>query len=796
MKKLLALFIIFGFTVSLEINAQCVGQAGQITWSYWHNLGFMPDSSELSVMEFFPNNPDGSRKIGTTSTPENFSDNMGALIRGFIMVPSTGTYRFNVTGDDRVRFYLSDGQNVNNAQLIARVPSYTAKYDHTDSPAQTSPFRTLLGGQYYYFELYHFEGTGGDRADLFWQKNTDPLTQWTIIDYTFLHDYACGQSCPERGTACDDGNPLTQNDQQDGFCNCAGELITTNNCVGERGRAEAYYFDNITGSYVENDLIDAPKFPLLPDRKEILKGAYGPLKRDFNAVNDYGSLVQGFLTVPITGSYEFNITGDDQTIFYLSSNDNIANKQSHQAATFWGVDYTEHNKWSFQNVGPINLEKGKYYYYEIRHKESGWRDHFNLYWKTPFHENRVWKRVSSHYLFDYNCELSCIAENTLCDDGNAFTNNDKYNANCECVGTPCSGPDCDDLAAKYVPFEECAPTNSVSTLEEFSWESCASGAANPNPSRSSMTKWIKYDFGKRYKFEDSHVWNYNVASQTDKGFKTVVIDYSQDGINWTQLGGNYSWPIASGSSDYGGFTGPNFNQNLARYVLVSAVNNWGDPACAGFSKLTIDGTLCDPKDTPCNDGDPLTTYDKFDDNCNCLGVDINCGSDTLQLDRLSLASGAYKAKMRMQTESLVPANNNISFTAGNSIVMLPGFKSENSAVFSANIEDCVRAAFLANEETNTVQGLSKQTLIDEETVGQKVKKVIFRVNEPNHVKLVLLNSKGEILVTLIDHNYENLGTQTKFIPTQKLAEGSYTIELQIGTETLKESFVVGNGDKK
>ena len=34
---------------------------------------------------------------------------------------------------------------------------------------------------------------------------------------------------------------------------------------------EAYYYDNIVGSYVENDLINAPKFPLLPDRKEKLR---------------------------------------------------------------------------------------------------------------------------------------------------------------------------------------------------------------------------------------------------------------------------------------------------------------------------------------------------------------------------------------------------------------------------------------------------------------------------------------------------------------------------------------------
>ncbi|SOE21392.1 F5/8 type C domain-containing protein [Spirosomataceae bacterium TFI 002] len=796
MKKLLLLSSLILLCAYSNTNAQCVGTAGQIKWSYWGDFGFTPDSLELSALENFPSRPDGSRKIGYTSTPENYADYMASFMRGFIKVPTTATYRFNVTGDDRVQFYLSNGQNINNLNLMARVPSYTGKYEHTDTTIQTSNFVTLTAGQYYYFELFHFEGTGGDRADLFWQKNTDPPTQWTVIDFNYLSEYACEQSCPERGTACDDGNPLTQNDQEDGFCNCVGKVPTTNNCIGERGKAEAYYFDNIPGSYVENDLLNAPKFPLLPDRKEVLKGAYGPLERSYSNINEYGSLVQGYLTVPVTGTYEFNLTGDDQTILYISSDESVANKQVHQAAALWGVNYTEHNRFSFQTIGPLTLEKGKYYYYEIRHKESGWRDHFNLHWKTPFHEKRGWKRIPSFYLYDYSCELSCIAQNTPCDDGNAFTNNDKYNGNCECVGTPCSGPDCDDSSARYSFLDECAPTNSVNTLEEFSWESCSAGAANPNPARGGLTKWVKYDFGKRYKFDGSRIWNYNVTGETDKGFKTVVVDYSQDGTTWTQLGGNYTWPIASGSSDYGGFNGPNFNQKLARYVLVSAVANWGDPSCAGFSKLTLDGTLCDPKDTPCDDKDPLTTYDKFDDNCNCRGVDINCGSDTLQLDQITLASGAYKAKMRLRTESLVPASNNISFSAGNSIVMLPGFKSENTAVFSAKIEDCIQAAFVANEKSNEIQDLGKKSLIDEETVNEKVKKVIFRVNEPSQVKLTLLNGKGETLVTILDHYFQNLGTQIKYIPTQRLADGTYTIELQIGNDTVKENFVVGDDGKK
>lgn len=798
MKTLLRLlFACILMSLPFKNQAQCIGQEGQVTWNYWLDfVGSYPDSLDLTANENFPSNPDGTRTIGSLQTPPNFTDYFASYIRGYIKVPTTETLRFNVTGDDHVSFALSTDQSAANATEIARLGGWTQANAHYDSTIQTSEFITLQANQYYYFELYHFEGGGGDNANVFWQKPTEVNDSiWTAIDFRYLYDYACAQNCPPRGTTCDDGDPSTQNDQQDGFCNCVGEKSSTNPCVGEREKVEAYYFDDIPGSYIENDLIDAPKFPLVPDRRELLKGAYGPLERYSN--DEYGTLVQGYLTVPVSGNYEFNITGDNQTFFYMSRNDSIEYKQNHQAIVIWGIDYTSHDASSFQDISPLYLEKGKFYYYEFRHKESSWRDHFNLFWKTPFHEFQQWKRVPSFYLYDYDCELSCIAENTPCDDGDPFTNNDQIDANCDCVGTPCSGPDCDDLGARYQILDEAAPTNNLNTLGSEPWESCGSGQTNPNPARASYNHWLQYDFGDRYKFQGSRVWNMNstIASELNKGLKTVVVDYSEDGVNWQSLGGIYNWPQASGSKDYAGFLGPNFNDNLARYILISAVDNWGSPSCYGFSKLTIDASLCNPKDTPCDDKDPLTTYDKFDDNCNCVGVDINCGSDTLDLAAsLSLTDGAYKAKKIVQAESQIPGSNNVAFTAGNSIVLMPGFKASTTTVFRADIADCIRTSFQENEE-RTVE-LQSRGLFEEETKDQTVKKIIFRVNQPAQVSLKILDSQGNTVVTLVEKYYEILGTKTKLLPTQKLAPGTYIVELAVGANVVKESFLVGPVDNK
>ena len=771
-----------------KANAQsCVGTPGQVKWSYWTGFNeYLPDSSELAALENFPSHPDGSQILSSLKAPANYTETFAAMIRGYIYVNQTATYKFNLTGDDRAIFYLSNGESPGNKRKRAEVTSYTEVTQHNKTASQTSQVIELIGGQNYYFEMYTFDGCCSDHTTLYWRKTTNADTTWRVIDFNNIKEYACEQTCPIRGTACNDGNANTTNDQQDGFCNCVGIAPTANACVGARGVVEAYYYDNITGSYVEPDLINAPKFPLLPDRREKLKGVSGPNFASY-AKDSYGSMVQGYLTVPLSGMYEFNLTGDDQTLFYLSKNDSIQYKQYHQTMVIFGVDETAHNTYSFQNTSPIFLEKGKYYYYEIRHKENGWRDHFNLYWKTPFHEFKTWKRVSDFYLYDYKCEISCVTNNTPCNDGNAFTKNDKFQ-NCECVGTPCSGPDCDDLSAQYQKYDYCAPTQNITNTSEAAWVSCTA-AANPNTVRSGQNHWIKYDFGGLYTFQGTRVWNFNVAGETNKGFKTVYVDYSTDGVVWTQLGGVYTWPTASGAAQYAGFSGPNFNNLKARYILITATQNWGHATCAGFSKITFNATNCQSNGATCDDGDPLTAYDRFDGNCNCKGVKLACLEDTVRTGPVPIVTSPHKARKAVLSEGSITTTQNIAFTAGNSIVLLPGFKVNAGVTFSAKIEACLQSALIENQLVEKSDSTATEfgTELTEES---NIKRIIFRLNKPGHVKLLIKNKRGDIVATIIDDDYQNLGTQIKYLPTARLPKGGYKVELTANETKVSQPFMV------
>jgi len=127
------------------------------------------------------------------------------------------------------------------------------------------------------------------------------------------------------------------------------------------------------------------------------------------------------------------------------------------------------------------------------------------------------------------------------------------------------------------------------------WMSCEE-AESPNMKRDAG-HWIMYDFGDQYSLHGSTIWNFNVPDSTNKGVQDIVIDYSNDGQNWTEVA-EYTVPEAPGSAFYQGTDGPDFEGIVARYVLISILNNYGDADCVGMSELRIDATIVTTTSAP------------------------------------------------------------------------------------------------------------------------------------------------------------------------------------------------------
>ena len=143
------------------------------------------------------------------------------------------------------------------------------------------------------------------------------------------------------------------------------------------------------------------------------------------------------------------------------------------------------------------------------------------------------------------------------------------------------------IAALFLLFStgidaQCFPDRH-NTSEEESWLSCQL-KESPNPERGN-SHWIMYDFGDSYELGQSHFWNLNVPEKTNAGISTAMIDYSLDGVNWTEFG-SFNLAEANASGFYEGEEGPDLGGIVAQFVLITITENFGGE-CFGFSEMRI-----------------------------------------------------------------------------------------------------------------------------------------------------------------------------------------------------------------
>jgi hypothetical protein len=142
------------------------------------------------------------------------------------------------------------------------------------------------------------------------------------------------------------------------------------------GLLREVYLD-IPGSSVA-DLLNSPKFPDSPDSTNILQEFEAPI----NVFEEYGQRVRGFVIPPATGSYIFWISSDDNSVLYLSTNEDPANKAEIASVPGW----TASREWTLypeQQSALIPLQAGRIYYIEALMKEGGGGRQLAVRWQLP-----------------------------------------------------------------------------------------------------------------------------------------------------------------------------------------------------------------------------------------------------------------------------------------------------------------------------------------------------------------------------------------------------------------------------
>jgi len=277
----------------------------------------------------------------------------------------------------------------------------------------------------------------------------------------------------------------------------------------------------------------------------------------------------------------------------------------------------------------------------------------------------------------------------------------------------------------------------------------------------------------------------------DKGMSAVAIDLSMDGENWTEFG-TYNWSLAPGSDGYGGFSGPNFQGLMAQYVLITSLD--AGSACKGLGKVAFSAVKCPVAGTLCDDGDPLSFGDVYDNNCECKGsaFDVNdCGETEVILGDTILNTSKFSAIDSVQSISDIAPDSRVSFVGGRSILLQPGFETTGETYFIASIDPCEtpaakafiqsRAQIIAKKaeqrEKDKIAILSVRDLTDD------LVEVSYFIDKPGKATLGIFNSEGDKIFSLIDHVFKNQGLYKKVFRKKKLGEGE--IEVRLSSENLQ-----------
>ncbi|MEM6397005.1 MAG: T9SS type A sorting domain-containing protein [Bacteroidota bacterium] len=120
------------------------------------------------------------------------------------------------------------------------------------------------------------------------------------------------------------------------------------------------------------------------------------------------------------------------------------------------------------------------------------------------------------------------------------------------------------------------------TRPETMWLSCEM-SESPNPERPAGL-WLRFDFGQAYALSTTTIWNFNEPSYLELGTTRLEVDYSSDGVNWTNWG-EVELDLAPGTTDYEGEAGPDLSGVTARYILFTMQEEDQGSGCAGLSEV-------------------------------------------------------------------------------------------------------------------------------------------------------------------------------------------------------------------
>ncbi|HMN30075.1 MAG TPA: PA14 domain-containing protein, partial [Caldilineaceae bacterium] len=154
---------------------------GRILRERWTGVGGNT-VADLTHSPGYPDRPDQvdyPTELDLASAGKDY----GQRLRGLLLPPVNGEYRFWIASDDSSELWLSSDADPANARLIASVATWTGRHQWEQSPSQLSAPVQLQAGERYYLEIRHKQADQKDNLSVAWQI---PGQERTVIGGAYL----------------------------------------------------------------------------------------------------------------------------------------------------------------------------------------------------------------------------------------------------------------------------------------------------------------------------------------------------------------------------------------------------------------------------------------------------------------------------------------------------------------------------------------------------------------------------------------------------------------------------------
>ncbi len=141
---------------------------GAILHEWWSEL---PGTTvnDLITSTDYPENPSGRNFLGSLEFPDDdYTDNFGTRIRGFLDPAASGYYTFWIAGSEDAELWLSSDNESDNSSLMATSQGYVLPRQWNKYISQESEPVYLDSGESYYLEILHKAGEGMENLSVAW----------------------------------------------------------------------------------------------------------------------------------------------------------------------------------------------------------------------------------------------------------------------------------------------------------------------------------------------------------------------------------------------------------------------------------------------------------------------------------------------------------------------------------------------------------------------------------------------------------------------------------------------------